>query len=816
MLAAACVCLALSSCYTTKNLPEGEVLYTGLKGIDYVWPADSTEAADIADIPDSVRSSLQEDVSATLSRSPNNAFFGSSSLRWPLPLGLWIYNASVGSKSRFGRWVFDTFAATPVTIATVNPAMRTQVARQTMRANGFFRGTATSTVISNPRNERKARVAYSVTPGPLFRIDTIVRQRFGGSLVADSIINASMPATLIHAGDPFSAPQLDAERKRIAKVLQSRGFYYFRPEHIVFQADTIQKPGHVQLRMTTSPTMPVRARNQYRMGRTTITIFPHNDFHVTDSTNNPEAKAPPRRRILSAEDSVRLSRMRDQFVMRWAGGSKSPLRMGAIRQYLIYQPGQLYHQRVHEITQTFLSGMGVFSNVQLNYVPRDTTDTCSVLDVNIYGILDKPYESEFQAKVTNKSNGLIGPGLAWGMTKHNAFRGAEDLSFKIYGTYEWQTGVKSGTGDSKLLNSFELGASLSLTYPRLMPRFLGRWAIRAQRNRMQRTGAFNFRSFATTTFRVDADWMNRASYFQMIRFGGSIVYKYRRKPWIQHEITPLRLEYNMLARRSERFDSIVTRNQALYISMRDQLVPSMAYTMTYSPRTREGHTRSLIVSFKEAGHITNAIYAVAGQGRKERDKKLLGVPFAQFLKLTAEWREAWPVTPRSTLAARAMIGAVWSYGNSTMAPYAELFSVGGANSIRAFGVRTLGPGSYHPAASQWSYVDQVGNLKFEANLEWRFPIIGKLMGAVFLDAGNVWLMVPDDQRPGGVISADSFLREIALGTGAGLRYDLSFLVLRFDVGVGLHAPFDTGRSGYYNMPRFKDSLGFHLAVGYPF
>jgi outer membrane protein assembly factor BamA len=163
-----------------------------------------------------------------------------------------------------------------------------------------------------------------------------------------------------------------------------------------------------------------------------------------------------------------------------------------------------------------------------------------------------------------------------------------------------------------------------------------------------------------------------------------------------------------------------------------------------------------------------------------------------------------------------MIGAVWSYGNSTMAPYAELFSVGGANSIRAFGVRTLGPGSYHPAASQWSYVDQVGNLKFEANLEWRFPIIGKLMGAVFLDAGNVWLMVPDDQRPGGVISADSFLREIALGTGAGLRYDLSFLVLRFDVGVGLHAPFDTGRSGYYNMPRFKDSLGFHLAVGYPF
>ena len=272
----------------------------------------------------------------------------------------------------------------------------------------------------------------------------------------------------------------------------------------------------------------------------------------------------------------------------------------------------------------------------------------------------------------------------------------------------------------------------------------------------------------------------------------------------------------MLTHRSARFDSIMNSNQALYVSMRNQLVPSMAYTFTYAPRAVGGHSRALILNAKQAGNITNTIYSLCGRPVRERNKHLLGVPYAQFLKLTAEWRETFPLTNRTALATRAFLGAVWSYGNSTMAPYTDLFNVGGANSIRAFGVRTIGPGRYHPSASGWSYVDQVGNLKLELNAEYRFPVVGGLSGAVFLDAGNVWLMQPDADRPGAAIDARHFFRDIALGTGVGLRYDLDFLVLRFDVGIGIHAPYDTGRSGYYNIRRFWDSVGFHLAVGYPF
>ena len=145
-----------------------------------------------------------------------------------------------------------------------------------------------------------------------------------------------------------------------------------------------------------------------------------------------------------------------------------------------------------------------------------------------------------------------------------------------------------------------------------------------------------------------------------------------------------------------------------------------------------------------------------------------------------------------------------------------MFTAGGANSIRAFGVRSIGPGSYNPVQSQFSYLNQIGSMKFECNLEYRFPIIGSLFGAVFVDAGNVWLLREDPDRPGGKFEWKNFGRELALGTGAGLRYDLDFLVIRFDIGVGIHAPYDTGKEGYYNMTSFGKSLGYHFAIGYPF
>ena len=169
------------------------------------------------------------------------------------------------------------------------------------------------------------------------------------------------------------------------------------------------------------------------------------------------------------------------------------------------------------------------------------------------------------------------------------------------------------------------------------------------------------------------------------------------------------------------------------------------------------------------------------------------------------------------IASRIAGGVIWSYGNALAAPYTEQFYIGGANSVRAFSARSIGPGSYAPdKENKYSFINHVGDIRMEANVEYRFRIIGDLHGAVFLDAGNVWLMRKDESRPGGEFTLKNFAKQIALGTGAGLRYDMDFLVFRLDCGVGLHDPYDTGKSGYYNIPKFKDSMALHFAIGYPF
>lgn len=832
--------LLLAACSTTERLPEDELLYTGISEIAYGRQAknpkekrkgegDSTGVItavakaymaiddllsgnvdartklqrlsqadslftpqqrdsmrrDIA-LVDSALSVVRAETDAALSYAPNGSFFGSSSVRWPFSFGLWFYNRFEGSKTAVGRWLYNSFAVQPRTISMANPQLRVQVVRQTLRAYGFFHGSADYAVFPYGKNQRKAKIAYSVYPGPLSRFGTIDYQGFG--TITDSLIRATSNNSLLHEGAPFNAPNLDAERTRLSTLFRNNGYYGYRPEYITFRADTLQTPGIVPLQVRPATDMPSQANNRFYIGRTTITVLPNGARTITDSLGY------------------------QTFTLRWGGATEQPpIRFGTIRHNLFYEPGMLYRQRLHERVQEKLSGLGVFSNLQINYVPRDTSATCDTLDVNIFAVLDKPWNSAFEAKVTNKSNGLLGPGVSWGMTKRNAFRGAETVNFKVYGSYEWQTGssVTEGNHDRSLMNSFEIGTSATLTYPRI--RFFGL------------ATKLNHRAEGTTDFRLETDWMNRSGYFRMVNFGGRLTYTYRRHRRVRHEFTPLRLDYTMLAKRTPHFDSIMSANQALYISMRNQLVPSMSYTLSYSRRWRGSkHQRTVIASVKQAGNITNGLYTLAGRSYTEQDKHLLGVPFAQYLKLTGEWSETFPLTPRSAIATRVFAGAVWSYGNSAMAPYADLFNVGGANSIRAFAVRSIGPGCYHPASSSWSYVNQVGDVKFEANVEYRFPLVGSLEGALFLDAGNVWLMHSDPDRPGGVLNAKRLGEDIALGTGAGFRYDLDFLVLRFDIGVGIHAPYDTGkrtassRRPYYNMRRFWDSLGFHIAVGYPF
>lgn len=425
------------------------------------------------------------------------------------------------------------------------------------------------------------------------------------------------------------------------------------------------------------------------------------------------------------------------------------------------------------------------------------------LDVTIQATFDVPLEATIEANVSSKSNSYIGPGLIFGINHNNVFGGGEKLSVKLNGSYEWQTGGGSQHGKASLFNSYEVGLNSSLTYPRIVPGFLPQ---------LPRTRKYP----AYTRFQLGANLMNRPHYFRMVSFNGSMSYDYRTSLRAGHSVTPFKLVYTKLLNTTESFDKTMEENPAIALSFRDQFIPSSSYTYTYDTSYGREVDNRFIWQFMgmSAGNILSGITSLFGQ---HGEKHIFGSSFSQFVKGSAEMKYYHRFRAEHWLATRLFIGAEHAYGNSKEVPYSEQFYIGGANSIRAFTIRSLGPGSYIPAKDDVDgYFDQTGTFKLEANIEYRFPIWGDLHGAAFVDAGNIWLLKKDPKRPGGELDRKTFLKDIALGTGIGLRYDIGMLVLRGDLGIGIHAPYDTGKKGYYNMTSFKNSLAFHLAIGYPF
>ncbi|WP_370460001.1 BamA/TamA family outer membrane protein [Bacteroides sp. 519] len=768
------IALLLSSCSTTKNLDEGQMLYKGIK---------KTEIAN--DPKSAVGSEAIAEVKAALAKAPNGALFGSSSatLPKPLPIGLWIFNQYNDSQSKLSQWILKKFGSKPIYISTVNPGLRTQIATNQLRNYGFFNGTVSHTV--NQRKDKKtADVSYFIDMKDPFFLDSIEYRNFSDN--AMRIImggqgrrkqQLSENRSLLRKGAQFNVDDLENERQRISARLRNRGYYYFRPDFIGYQADTTRVHGLVDLRVQPKVGIPMAANKQWRIGDISVLLFGVNGEAPNDSTLYKNLTIHYHDK-LQVRPKVLLNRIR-------------------------MQSGQLYSQNRSTSTQERFAELGIFRYTEMQFSPKDSTATNNLLNLDIKTAFDLPYDSQLELNLATKSNDYAGPGATFTVTKKNIFRGGESLTVGIKGSYEWQTKSTPGASDSKI-NSYEVGLNASLNFPRIVFPHLG-------------SKEWNFP--ATTTFSLNADLLNRANFFKMLAFGGNVTYNFQPTVVSKHSITPAKLTFNVLQSTTDTFKTIMDNNKALAQSMENQFIPAMNYTYTYDDMSLRRRTNRFWwqTSFTSAGNVTSAVGAIFGKKFSE-EKYLLGSKMAQFIKLTSEIRYTWNIDKNQSVATRLTGGVAYAYGSNKTIPYTEQFFIGGANSIRAFTVRTIGPGSYAPdEVSRYSYLDRTGDIKMEANIEYRFRIIKDLHGAIFLDAGNVWLMRDqNNDHPGGKFTLKGFGNNIALGTGAGLRYDLSFLVIRLDCGVALHLPYETGKSGYYNIPKFKDGMGWHLAIGYPF
>lgn len=776
----------LSGCSSTSALKEGEQLFTGLKPIAY----SHYEEGSYAD-------SAKEEMEYALASAPTGAFMGSSYFRTPFPVRLWIWNAFSQSNDGFSKWITKAFGSKPKLMENVNPQLRAQVAEGQLDKLGYFSGKVDYEV-QTQRNPKEAKVAYKVSLGPLWRIDSVAYLNFPE--YGKRLIDSTWAEALIGKGSPFNVSNLELERQRLTRLFRNHGYYYYQNGYASYLADTVSTPGKVNLRLSLADSINPLAKRQWHLGNININFKNQIMEEMTDSF------------------------VRRYMKIRYAG-KKMPIRAGVVLRELKLRPRRLYTVDDENNAKSGLQSMGLFSYTNVQFAPRTSqlltsegdTVYCDTLDANIDLVFEKPYDFYVEANAKGKTTGRVGPELVVGLTKKNAFRGGEKLDINLHGSHEWQT-VNTQGGSSNKINSYELGADVSLSFPSIITPW-NAFRTMEQNERRFRNGHLPRRYYGTpnTSVKASMNILNRAGYFRRHVAAGEINYDWATSYQHSHSFSPLILSYEYMNYISDKFDSIIGTNMYVYTSMKDRFVPKMSYTYTYRSAQKCLNPIVWSTTVSEAGNVLSLCYLLGGRKWNEEDKTLFKNAYSQFLKVETDLVKYWTVSEKSRLVGHLGGGMIWSYGNSSQAPYTETFYVGGANSIRAFSVRGVGPGGldYGDIDKKTANVLRTGDIKLEANLEYRPHIWGDLYGALFLDAGNVWMKDADLFGDSG-FRWNQFYKQLAVGTGVGIRYDMGMFVVRVDWGVGLHLPYDTGKGGFYNIPSFKKNQSLHLAVGYPF
>ncbi|MBK8339215.1 MAG: BamA/TamA family outer membrane protein [Flavobacteriales bacterium] len=565
---------------------------------------------------------------------------------------------------------------------------------------------------------------------------------------------------------------LDAERSRVLASLRNAGWYYLKDDDLVFAADT-SLGGHIMdIRLRLKTTARPKARQRFTLGQVRV----HGDQDG----------------LLPPNDSVRVDSL---IYINYLNN----YRPGAIVRGVFLRPGQFYSEHRTDNTTQYLSSYGVFKSTRVEYV-EDTLQP-GVLNADVVLVPQKRWSLFYELKAVSKSNNFAGPGLRVGFKDRDAFRGAEILTADVNGRFETQV-----AGANKGTNAYEVGVKLALQIPRIVPFRV----LRASRS-----------AVPTTRAELGYGLFRRVGLYGLESFNTSFGYVWRQNARIWHDVRVPDVSYNSLYYASDAFIAFLDTNLAVKRSFEEQFILGLGYTYTISTRQRRSGSGYLLASigFDESGNLLSAAYRLGGP-RPEGGDLLFDRRFSQFVRFRPELRYYSGKGRRGDqLVARLLAGVAVPYGNSEVIPYVKQFFVGGSNSIRAFRARSVGPGSYVPDAGSGVLIDQTGDIRFEANLEYRFTIAGYLKGALFGDAGNIWLVHDDPQRPGGEFAWENVLSEMALGAGVGLRFDPEVIVVRLDLATPLREPsLSAGDRWVFDdlKPRVFDNVVFNIAIGYPF
>jgi len=753
--------LGLASCHSSRYIPEGEILYKGAD-VQIKTPDGKKQ-----------RNALKSELNSITRPRPNTTFL-------KFYFGLWAnHRGSRPKAGRIARYLKKRYGETPVLASDLDTARNRAILLNRLENKGYFHAEVETT--QSYRNN-KTSATYKIETGKSYRLSSYTY--LGDSTPVDTMIRRSLRRTLIKPGDRYDLEALKSERQRINMYMRDRGYYNFQEDFVLFKVDTNQYDAlKFDLFVSIKKGVPIDGIVPYRVE--TIEVFPN--YNVTRE-NPQEADTSKYEGISFIEHG--------QF-----------MKYNFLTDYILLTPGIRYDTRLQTLSSSRLSSMGNYRHVNIRYkvIPSDTlsADGQKALAASIYLTPHKKQSIRLEMQGLSKSNNFVGPLGLINYKDRNLFKGGE--LFQLTGKLGYETQFSGGqlTG----LNSYEIGMEASIILPRILLPF------EFSKKRLP--------SMPTTKFAINYSILNRVQFYTLSSLLLTYRYKWQGSPYVHHEIQPVSINLVNLSNTSPAFEEILESNPFLRTSFEQQFILGLTYTFKYSElwRTNWKNRFFALWNLDFSGNVINGIQsAFQGPGKKT----LFNEPYAQFSKTDIDVRRYMILDEDRKLVARVFAGAGISYGNSTSLPFIKKYFAGGPNSLRAFRIRSLGPGTYAPENQGInSFFDQSGDLKLEMNLEYRFPIAGVLKGAWFVDAGNIWLLRENESLPGSGITS-SFLRDMAVGGGFGARIDLSFFVIRLDLGVPLRKPFLEDGQKWINEFRIgdkmwrRDNIVWNLAIGYPF
>ena len=759
------IALVLSSCSVSRHLPQDTYLLDKVKVVSEEEPK--------------VVSSLK----GKMRQRPNARTFGL--IRLPMR----IYSLS-GLKDNWVNRTLRNIGEPPRVYSDTLARKSCEAMELTLVNQGYLKAKVQS---ETTYDKNKAKVKYYAHPGHQYRVSSI-HYLCSDSVMLEHVL-ADSTNSLLNVGMPFDANILNSERSRLANMLQSEGYYGYKKDYITYMADTARNSTDVALsvRIRSSKLSQETINGEsfyvnwkkYSIGNVNYLMYPFSYVY------QPSYVFP---------DTICLDN--ECFLYE----NTRPFRFSTVKYASHIEPGMTYD--INRVKRSYMSygRLGALKYTNINFI--ETND--STLDCYITLNPAKKVSTTAEMDFTNTA-GDVGASASLSITHRNLFGGSETFTMKFHGAYEYITHLS----DYEFGKFLEYGVDMGLNFPRFIVPFV--------RDEVQR------RSMATTQLDLQYTAQTRPEFDRNV-FSASWSYLWNSTKQIRHRYDLLGINFVSVPRKDQYFinnylDQYSSKNSIMKFNYEDLFIFRTGYDFYYvSPNAGTTKDYFDVSHSVRAGVETsgNLLYLLSNSLNMERDSvgqyRIFKLAYAQYLKTDLAWTMNMNLGRRNNLLFHVETGVAYPYGNSRMLPFEKRYYAGGANGVRGWAVRGLGPGRYVSRNGTIDYINQSGDIKLDLSLEYRMHMFWKLDGALFVDAGNIWTMYDYDDQPGGVFMWNDFYKQIAVSYGTGIRLDLNFLVLRFDVAMKAINPIYTEGPLRYPVihPRFGRDFAWHFAVGYPF